>query len=382
MTATPLPCAEPRRAGPVHVRAWSTEEFAASRAAWDALLAESAADPLFMSWEWQWGWWKHHARPLAATAHIVAVYAGERLIGLAPFYSHTVRVRKILKPRRLELMGLAWRDARAFFSDYPDILAAEDYRADVVQAIGEWLAQQRIWDELALCCIKRTSVAAELAFRRLGRGAFVREVDPLTGWCAPLPESFEDFLAGLSPDLRRRLFNQRRKLTNPRFTYASKAEVPDTLKALWRLSAARWGSGAPLEHVQEFHREMTARLSESGELRLSRLADGEHTISILYCIERSGTVYYLQSGFDPTRAQGLSPGLLHFGYAIEDACKAHLRHFDFLAGRGRHRDYKRDLLTEEVPVISRHVVRGAIPGALYRAHERLQRHRAAPERVA
>ena len=52
-----------------------------------------------------------------------------------------------------------------------------------------------------------------------------------------------------------------------------------------------------------------------------------------------------------------------------------MKEFDFLAGRGRHRDYKRDLLTHEVPVVSRQAVRGAVTGALYRAYERLQRRR-------
>ncbi len=355
-----------------HVRSWSVEEFGNSQATWDELVKRSDADPLFMSWGWQWRWWTHHAAVLAATLRLAAVYAGDRLIGIAPFYSRKVRVRKILQSRRLELIGIAWRDSLATFSDYPDILADTGFRSIVIDTVDEWLAAQPDWDELLLCCTKRTGVAAELAIGRLTRRAFVREVDPLSAWRVHLPGSFDEYVQGLSANVRRKLVNQRRKLAHPEIAYITGQDVRDALHRLWEFSATRWNGALPPAHIQNFHREIAASLAGTGELRLSCLYSDGAALSILYCAERAGTVYYLQSGFDAERAQGVSPGSLHLGYAIEAACTSKAHWFDLLAGRGRRRDYKRDLLTEEVPVANYHVVRGALKGALYRVYERLQ----------
>lgn len=375
MATTSTPAAAPD-AETFHVRRWSVEEFAASQALWDELLTRSDADPLFMSWQWQWQWWGHHARVLEATLHVIGIYtAAGRLVGLAPFYSHRVRVRKLLRSTRLELIGVAWRDSRAAFSDYPDIIAAEGFRGAVLRAIEEWLAAERFWDELALCCVKRTGAAAQLAAQRLRRWTLVREVDALTGWCAALPASFEQYLSGLSPDIRRRLFNQRRKIPDLRMEYVPEGEVGDALERLSRLSSARWGGALPADHVGQFHRDMAAQFARTGELRLSRLIGMGETLSVLYCVQRQGAVYFLQSGFDAARSRGLSPGLLHFGYAIESACREGAQRFDFLAGRGRRRDYKRDLLADEVPVVTCQVVRGALQRALYGAYEYVQGYR-------
>lgn len=351
------------------VRPWSAEDFARSQAAWDELLARSDADPLFMSWDWQSRWWMHHAPSLGATLRIAAVYARDRLVGIAPFYARTVVARRMLSSRRLELIGIAWRGPEAMFSDYLDIIADRERRDAVIEALDEWLEAQPFWDELALCCTKRDGVAARLATERLGRWTYVREVDPLTGWCARLPPRFEDYVQALPQEVRRKLFNQRRRLAEPRIDYATEADLEETLALLWRLSAERWDGRVPPPQVQQFHRDMAFALARRGELRLSRLCTAGQPRSVLYGVERGGTVYYLQSGFDPAGARGMSLGYLHFGYAIEAACHEGVRRFDFLAGRGRHRDYKRDLLTEIVPVVSYHVVRRAVARVLYAAYE-------------
>ncbi len=350
------------------VHMWSAEEFAAAKATWDDLVARSDADPLFMSWDWQWRWWKHDQAVLDATLRLVGVYEGDRLLGLAPFYSHAVVSRGMLRARRLELIGMAWRDPRAIFSEYLDIIADREYRAEVVAAIGRWLAAQPFWDDLALCCCKRGSVASQLVVEQLARWTYIREVDPMEGWCAHLHSSFEDYLRALRPSVRRRLFNHRRKLAEPQVVYSSAEDLADSFRTLWSLSGVRWGRSPPA-HVCNFHIDIASELARRGELRLSRLRTVNGTRSVLYNVQRAGTVYYVQSAFNPAGAQGLSLGYLHFGYAIEAACSEGAKRFDFLAGRGLHRDYKRDFMTDVVPMVSYHVVRRAFARGLYAAYQ-------------
>ncbi|MGH8324505.1 MAG: hypothetical protein ACRETD_12025, partial [Steroidobacteraceae bacterium] len=148
----------------MHARTWTAEEFASSRETWDRLLAASDADPLFMSWDWQWRWWRHHADALGATLHLLAIYtpAGE-LVGLAPFYSRTVVVRRLFTVCRMELIGIAWRNSQAVFSDYLDLIAVRARRDAVVVCVAGWLAGAQFWQELVLACARPDSLAAQLA---------------------------------------------------------------------------------------------------------------------------------------------------------------------------------------------------------------------------
>lgn len=345
-------------------RVWDCEEFARSKEVWDGLLAASDADPLFMSWDWQWRWWRHHQAVLGADLRLVAVYSNASLVGLAPFYSRKALVRGVLHPRRMELIGTCWRTPRAAFSDYLDIIAVPEQREQVVETLVQWLKCAQ-WEELVVCCTRRGSVADVLAQRFLSRIARVREVDPLSGWCAALPERFETYVERLDPEVRRRLFNQRRKLSNPVMRYANENEIGPFLDQLWRFSGDRWGEAGFWPECEHFYRDVAACLSGRGQLRLSRLDTEAGPLSVMLNVLVDKRTYYLQSGFDLARSRGISPGYLHFGYAIEAACAEGAAQFDFLGGSGRHRDYKRDLLTENIPLVTYHAVRGAWARGLY-----------------
>ena len=71
-------------------------------------------------------------------------------------------------------------------------------------------------------------------------------------------------------------------------------------------------------------------------------------------------------------ARGLSPGFLHLGYAIEAACRDGIQRFDFLAGRGLHRDYKRDFAADQHAADTLHIVRKPSLRALFRIVDRLR----------
>ena len=348
----------------LHVRLWGADEFAASQESWDSLLKRSDADPLFMSWAWQWRWWVHHGPALRAELQMAAVYAGDQLVGLAPFYRHRVAVRGVLRFHRMQLIGTAWRNPEAAFSDYLDVLADRTFREAVLVALAEWLLSVS-WDEMALCCLRRGGVADELAQQHLPRIAGVREVDSLTGWRAPLPAQFEEFLGRLSPNVRRRLFNQRRKLSNPRLECAREGDLDGFLDQLWTYSAARWGGGAPRPAFGAFYRDVARQAARAGKLRLTRLVTDQGSLSVMFNILSENCIYYLQSGFDLQRSEGISPGYLHFGFALEEACAEGVQYFDFLGGSGQHRDYKRDLLTENVPLVTYHATRGSGLRMLY-----------------
>ena len=351
----------------LHVRRWGEDEFAAAQDIWDALLKRSDADPLFMCWAWQRRWWVHHGPVLGAELTIAAIYSEDRLVGLAPFYRHRVVVRRLLRLWRLELIGTAWRNPEAAFSDYLDVLADRAERESVLEALAEWLETEE-WDELALCCLRRGGDADTLSTTYLPRIAGVREVDSLTGWRAPLPARFDDYVQRLRPEVRRKTINQRRKLDRPSMEYALEADIEGFLDQLWAFSAVRWSERAPRPEFQGFYRDFAKYAAETGQLRLSRVKTDRGSLSVMFNIRSENCIYYLQSGFDLLKSEGISPGYLHFGYALEDACKEGAQYFDFLGGSGQNRDYKRDLLTENVALVTYHAARGPVLRTLYGAY--------------
>lgn len=342
-------------------------EFAALRESWGALLAQSAADPLFLSWEWQWSWWRSHKSLLSAQLLLLAVrQANGELVGLAPFYRRPVRHRPGLKGHRIELIGLAWREDTLAFSEYLDIIVRPDHVQDVLADLGAFLMGNGDWDEIVFGYLRPGSLAAALVSEQLRRRTTTRRVDPLDAYAIDLRDGFAVYARRLRSGTRRRLLSQRRKLLRPRLKMAEADEIRPLLKQLWEYKSSRWG-GQVSPAVAQFHFEFATEMARCGQLRLSALQSGGQVISVLYDVRIGDTEYYLQSGIDGGAASGISPGYLHFGYAIERACSEGVLRFDLLAGPGLNRDYKNDLCTERSTLVCLQTIRRPVLRALQAA---------------
>lgn len=352
----------------LRAQTWTAEQFAGSRESWNGLLEMSQADRLFMSWDWQHRWWLHHAQSLGASLQLLALHDTDgALVGLAPFYAHDARVRGI-RVRRLELIGVEWRSSGGAFSEFLDIIAHRDRTQAVLEAVAGWLEDNRLWQDLAMPCLRPGSLARRLAHEHLGRLGHVREVDRMRCYSIALPEQFDDYARRLDQDTRRKVLNKRVRLREPRLQLASDGDIPDYLETLRSFELARWGRAD--DRLHRFNLDFAACQAKAGRLRLTRLTSGGRTLSVMLNARMSGTEYYLQSAFDPALAHGISPGYLHFGYVIESACRDGVQSFELLAGHGRRRDYKRDLLGNCSMLTCCHIVRLPWLRALYWTYDR------------
>ncbi len=353
-------------------RRWSEQEFLSNRAAWNALRARSDGDPLFMSWEWQHCWWRRHAQMLAAELIVLAVEtpAGD-LVGLAPFFAHASRHAGLVRTRRLELIGNAWRLGSVIFSEYLDVLADGAHRAEVAAALQAQLAREA-WDEIVFSNVRAGSFARSLA-APLAMPGYARQPESMTAWSIALPASFDAFAAfaaSLESNTRRKLLHQRAKLPQAQFIELDPSQWPGALERLEQRVAVRW-KRAQDPRTSAFHGDIAGSLPVDA-VRLTELRSGSQVVSTMFNIRMNGTEYYLQSAFDGSFARGLSPGYLHLGYAIEAACRDGLARFDLLAGRGLHRDYKRDLAAVGASLTTVHLLRHPALRALFRAADLLR----------
>jgi CelD/BcsL family acetyltransferase involved in cellulose biosynthesis len=123
----------------------------------------------------------------------------------------------------------------------------------------------------------------------------------------------------------------------------------------------------------ELHLGIARRSNAVGEAWLSTLEVGGRPMAGQYDLRRGGIQYNVQSGFDESVGHGISPGYLHFGYAIEAACRDGFTRYDFLGGRGKHSDYKARFGGERTGLVIWQVIRSPVLKALYAVFERIGR---------
>jgi CelD/BcsL family acetyltransferase involved in cellulose biosynthesis len=360
-----------RERSPSRLRLWTEEDFAAGREQWAELLARSDADRLFMSWDWQWRWWRHHASFLHSELVLLAGYADDgRLIGLAPLHLRRVTHRWPLNAMRMECLGSAWRDRASVFSEYFDFIVDRDHVSAFVRDVSDALLNDRRWSDCVIGNTRRDSIAAQMVQSWPAESCYLRETDRLIAHVAQLPARFEDYVRTLSASTRRRLWNQRSKLRDVTFTLASADELIEFFGLLDSYQRRRWGAEHYTGVRGRFHLDLATALAGQGLLRMSRLSVEGRPISVMYNVRIGATEYNVQSGFDNEELEGASPGYLHFGFCLERACQEQVQLFDFLAGTGRKRDYKRDFITVARELITVQAIRSRPLGWLYRLYDR------------
>ena len=351
------------------LRRWAVEEWLGSELAWSRLLARSGADPLFLSWEWLTDWWRSYGGSLGRSPDILAFYRGEDLVGLAPLY-HRLVMRGVLLAHSVQVIGLSWRDSEPLISEYLDVIAAPQDLGAVRHACLRLLLDEPAWTELVI----GYSAAGQQwrdAFARLApaRGHYVRELDRSVSYQADLAQGFGPYLRDLGQSTRRSLWNLRRRLTDQgavSLEFVAAGEIDGGFSDLNRLHQLRWKRPAFTGKRLAFHRTLASRLATHAELAFSRLRVGGDVVSVLYDIRKGARQYNIKMAFDPAFSSRVSLGLIHLGYAMENAADHGISSYDFLAGPGRASDYKRHLSQSRRALSCVQMLRGRILPALYR----------------
>ncbi len=309
-----------------------TAAFEGLREAWTELLSASAADRLFLTWEWLFTWWKHLAA--GRRLSILAVRSGGDLVGLAPLALAPPTVAHLWSLPPLEFLGTG-----SVGSDYLDVIIRRGHDAAVVAALAEHLAGRNLAIALTQIDTKEGAVwhlGGELARRGWSSSREVTAVCPFIdlkgrSWASYL----ETRGASQRYNFRRRLRHlERLGVSFERAgTDPQRREGLDLLVALHHL---RWRErgGSDAFHRRElvaFHEEFSRLALERGWLRLLTLRIGGLPAASVYCFRYRRTFSFYQSGFDPGHAKQ-SVGLVTLGLAIKSAIEEGADEFDLLHG--------------------------------------------------
>jgi CelD/BcsL family acetyltransferase involved in cellulose biosynthesis len=290
---------------------------------WQRLCEQCPWATPFQHPEWLRAWARHHQ---PAQPWTIAVYDGERLVGLAPLFRYQRGGQRVL----------AFLGAGA--SDYCDVLALPSHEHAVVRAMLSALARRRSsWDVCELDELRPSS--SPLTRVALPHGWSAQITTQSTCPSLSLPSRVDE-LARRVPTRHWRRFEQYRRHATRAGTLVLERATANTceplLDSLFALHDARWQArGKPGcfadPRVRACHREAARSFARRDALALHVLRLDERVLACLYGFEHDRTLYFYLGGFDPTAAP-LSPGVLVLGLVLEEAIRRGLTRFDFLRG--------------------------------------------------
>lgn len=305
----------------------NAERFAALRREWTELLASSAAESPFLTWEWLYAWWAHlcGSRGLA----VVVVREGGRLIAIAPLCSSRGRLPFL---RRYELMGTGFAG-----SDYLDAIVRKGYEREAMRALAEYVKEQDA--ALHLCRLPAGSSLSGLTAALAEIGWSARTAPD--GFCPFIRlagHTWDSFLATIGPahraTTRRRLRTLEKNFTTRFAQVADDAMRQFALAKLFDFHRARFGRRGTAFHTPElrnFHLDVTGRLQRAGLLRLFMLHLNDDLAGVMYGMSFKGRFYFYQHGYDPRfQSQGVGRAVLDM--SIRSAIAEGLAEFDLLWG--------------------------------------------------
>lgn len=343
---------------------------------WEDLAGRAEQPLIFNSWHWCQAWWRCLRATDRASIRLrifVAQDNDDRWIGVAPLFEQVIR-RAGLRIRCLQFVGGAHGRHTIFRTEYNDLLLdsqhADEARAALYRAIGD----SKGWQELVTADTCNASFPDGLS---QSLGLSPRSLTNDRGYRANLTDKFSDYLSALRGSARRQLFNKRKRLAAAGSVAIEPVDRNNWSQFVSTLNAfheRRWGQkvlGPLRSRFVEMLLDNDA-VSTPKQSSTVMTLDGV-PLSALLDVDYRGRRYNLQAGITESAPSGISPGFLHFGYSIEQACEQELHAYEFLIGKGKNENYKQSIANEEIVATSWGFSRAPWLRALYHLNDTAKR---------
>jgi CelD/BcsL family acetyltransferase involved in cellulose biosynthesis len=302
---------------------------------WRQLLTNCANNDIFITPQWQSGWWQVFGNDYEL--QLVSVYDQQELVGIAP-----------LKRREGVLSFIGSTDV----CDYMDFIAGQGKEDYVFSKLLEYL-EKTAWRSLELDSLLPGSLALR-HFMPLAKQKGYRVEIKQTN-VSPhllLPQSWEDYLALLKTKDRHELRRKLRRLEQTQSvnysTIVEKDLLPlamDTFFKLFQLSNTE-KANFMTDKKRAFFTTIVSSLAGQRNIRLTFLEISGVRTGTTLCFDYNNDIYLYNSAYDPAYSS-LSVSLLLKVFNIRDAVENGKKRFDFLSG---DEPYKYDLGGHDVPL--------------------------------
>jgi CelD/BcsL family acetyltransferase involved in cellulose biosynthesis len=306
------------------------EEFLALRDEWNALLAESASDCVFLTHEWLSCWWNHLAE--GRRLSIITARENGRLTGVMPLTERRAQWTR-MTPRALEFIG-----SGVVGSDYLDAFALRGREATIARAFAEYLREQSMMLQLSQLR-GETSMAAAIGACLQGDGWDAEESEiNVCPYIDLAGRTWDAYVESLGPQVRKGIKRCLRHLPRD-FNYnaecvRSPEDAERALDTLIELHRMRWGDRSDAFRSAAFvafHKEFVRLAAARGWLRIFILHLNGAPVASLYGMQYGKTFYFYQSGFDAAYSRH-SVGVATMAVSIQNAIEEEAVEYDFLHG--------------------------------------------------
>ena len=294
--------------------------FQEIRTEWERLLSISPVNSIFLTPQWQEVWWE--------------TFGNGR--GMAGFYVRDESGVTAIASLSRSGDTLSFVGSQDTF-DYNDFMVSPGYESAFFHILLRCLEDQS-WDALKLASLLETSPTLNYLpdiARGLGYQVQVEKEDVTSG--IELPETWDQYLAGLSKKDRHELRRKFRRLdSSVNWSWrsvASQEEVAENLGeflSLMRQSRIDKDEYLTPERLS-FFQSITQRMSQLGAIKLFFLEVEKQRVATSLCFDYASSRLLYNSGYNPEFGY-YSVGLLLNALCLKEAIEQGLGYFDFLRG--------------------------------------------------
>jgi len=331
------------------------DDFLASRNEWDELVGKSEAS-VYQSFDWCRAWWKYLGERSNRRLNILVFREKHATVGIAPFFLEEQKLAGLTLSRRLSLLGtgVAFNKSFGIFfddgpSDYLDIIAAAGYEQRVAEALAGYLEEHRNEvDEVEFLNAPEMSIVMKRVLPQMRKkGAIVKVSRADVNSRIILPATAQEYLQGLSSNVRRR-FSQARTALGGKNVFQMKeveteAHLEELFAQLVELHRRRWNDmGYPGyfwdKRYYDFQRSFVSEMLSQKRLWFKTVwADGR-CVGARLGFSHNGAMYDYLTGFDKeTTTAKYRPGYALLLLMIEDAIASRHATVELLRGDERYK---------------------------------------------
>lgn len=321
-----------------------------TREEWDGLLARSASNVVFLTWQWQQSWWQHFGCSEDCRLQLLILRGdGGEPLGIAPLFIAHQPVPPV-KPyvqgeprpdRAGEPLRVVEFVGGTDIADYLDIIAAPEHYELIWAAVLDYLVSIKDqWDSIDFHSLPQFSTSHEI-LQRLGeeRGlafsVFPEDVCPVL----ELPGDWDTYLMSLRKKDRHELRRKVRKLEgrdDVRWYLVPPTDQEQLVEKMRIFLDLHRQSGADKAKfmdakMEAYFMDMAAELAPTGWLDLAILEVDSEPASAYLSFRYGDRLYLYNSGYTQ-RFAAYSAGVALLAYRIHKAILQGTRYFDFLRG--------------------------------------------------
>jgi CelD/BcsL family acetyltransferase involved in cellulose biosynthesis len=336
------------------------EELSSIRGEWNA-LADRCRATAFQRFEWNELWWKHLGWGPNRSLRVVVARDRSTIVGIMPLFLEIEYLPGLRPLKRLRLLGSAVRRSGRYTpvsefgaSDFLDFIIHPGEETRVCGAFVTFLREHpSLYDEVVLEHVPEEGVV-KTEFLPLALQAGFPCEPKRSDVCPRLeaPSSFEEFLAGLRPGVRRRL-TQAMNASGAGGKITLETVPPERYSEAFRelvnLHQARWNRlGFPGlfsdPHYERFLDDLLRTYGKDGWIWFLSARSGDACVASRVAFRCGGRYYDYLSGFEDRAPWAkLRPGTALLCMLLQDAAHSENGIVEFLRGKER---YKMELTSD------------------------------------